>query len=96
MATDKYQLNAFLAFLLALVGFVACIFIGALTRFVLPEKASLLVAISLMVSLLVLGKSKVQIRPGSQKSLRLAGIVIGMAVILFVIAAMLYNYDSFQ
>jgi type II secretory pathway component PulF len=93
---DKYQLNAFLAFPLALLGFLACLFIGALTRFVLPQTASVLVAFSLMVSLLAFIRSKVEITPGSQKSLRLVGIVIGVAVILFVLGAMLYNHDSFQ
>jgi hypothetical protein len=96
MATDKYQLNAFLAFLIGVVAFVACILAGALTRFVLPQQAAVLVTFGLMASLLALAKSKVTITPGSQKSLRLVGILIGIAAILFTLGLLIYNSDQFQ
>jgi type II secretory pathway component PulF len=96
MATDKYQLNAFLAFLIGVVGFVACILVGGLTRFVLPQQAAVLVTFGLMVSLLGFMRSKVAITPGSQKSLRLVGIVIGVAAILFTLGLLIYNSDKFQ
>ncbi len=99
-ATNKYQINAFVALLIGLVGFIACavtpLFLFGL---VLPKSeasynAAKVVGLFLVISFFGFMKSKTTIVPRSEQSLRTITIIISIITIFVVLAWAIYAYLS--
>ncbi len=96
MADRIYQLNAYLAVLIVVAGGAVCLLAGGLLSLVIPQRAAMLVTLVLLTSLFGFMKSKTRITPGSLRSIRFIGIVIGALAILSVVVLMLLDWAGVQ
>ncbi|HXM51583.1 MAG TPA: hypothetical protein VN956_27325 [Pyrinomonadaceae bacterium] len=94
-STNKYQINAFVAFAIGLVGFLVCSSVGALASIIVPHQLAVGIGAALIIAFLGGMKSRTQITSGSEHALRTVMIIISLIAIAVVLALFAYNYQNF-